>query len=321
MLMNDNDLIDELRDGMRARTDHTQVPHGFADHARQTARRRSARRAAAAGTPLLAAAGVATLLATSAGSGGGSASSSLRGAQAPNLTVGGGHAQDTAYIVKRVTANVAADSQNGSVIHSVDYRTGEASSDGSLVNLGRKVYDEFKYAASDGTEYSRDTYYNKDGSVQLTGFDTYVPGAKGQGTDTETVINPASREYSQTQYPGTSDPDRGPTPDLFSTPSQVQRALQSGQVTHQDTATVDGAQAITLSVAVPAAPDQTAKIDLLLYVDAQSYQPLRTVQQVNGSNHVLSVEDWMPATPDNIAPAKNDSIPAGYTKAAPNKVY
>jgi hypothetical protein len=43
VLINDNDLIDELRDGMRAHTDRTEVPQGFVDHARRTARRRSAR--------------------------------------------------------------------------------------------------------------------------------------------------------------------------------------------------------------------------------------------------------------------------------------
>ena len=311
--MNDNELIDELREGMHARTDHTEVPNGFADHARRTARRRSARRAAAAGTPLLAAAGVATVLATSAGSGG----SSPRAAQAPSVTAGGGQAHDTAYIVKRVKANLAADSQNGTVIHSVDYRTGQVSSAGSLVNLGRKVYDEYRYAAPDGTEYSQDTYYNQDGSVQLTGFDTYVPGANGQGTDTETVINPANHEYSQSQYPGTHDPDGGATPNLYSSPTEVQQALQNDQVTQQGTATIDGTQAIALLVNVPSDPPQTT----ILYVDAQTYQPLRTVQQVSGSNHVLSVEDWVPATPDNIAMAKNDSIPAGYTQAAPNNVY
>jgi hypothetical protein len=28
----------------------------------------------------------------------------------------------------------------------------------------------------------------------------------------------------------------------------------------------------------------------------------------------LLVDDWMPATPDNIAQAEDDSMPAGYTK-------
>lgn len=311
--MNDNDLIDELREGMRVRTDHAEVPDDFADRARRTARLRSARRAAAAGTPLLAAAGVATVLATSAGSGG----SSLPGTQAPTVTVGGGQVYNTAYIVKRVQANLAADAQSGTVIQSNDYSTGQVNSDGSLVNLGRQVHRAYEYVAPDGTEYSRETYYNQDGSVEIIGFDKYVPAANGEGTDTSTTINPAKREYSQARYGKTPDPDGGMTPSLHSSPSQVQQALQSGQVTQDGIATVDGTQVIVLSVTVRSKPAQST----VLYVDAQTYQPLRAVWQVDGSGHVLFVQDWVPVTRDSIAKAKADSIPSGYTKADPAEVY
>jgi hypothetical protein len=311
--MNDNDLIDELRDGMRARTAAAEVPEGFVDHARRTARRRSARRAAAVGTPLLAAAGVATVLATGASSHG----SSAHGAQAPNLPADGGQIHDTAYIVGRVQANIVAASQNGTVVQSDDYRTGQVSSDGSLANLGWKMDDGYEYAAPDGTEYSSETQYWQDGTVQLATFDSYVPAAGGDGTDSETVINPASHEFSQRQYQGTPDPDGGAGPDLFSTPSQVQQALQSGHVAQLGSATINGTHAIALSVAVPSNPPQTT----ILYVDAQSYRPLRLVRQVNGGGHVLLVQNWVPATPANIGMAKNQAIPSGYRRATPAEVY
>ncbi len=298
---------------MRARTDYTEIPDGFVDTARRMARRRSARRAATAGTPLLAVAGIATVVATGVGSG----RSSAHQAAPPNVSVSTGRSQDITYVVKRVKAHLAADMQDGTVIQTDDYRTGQLSSDGSLINLGRKVYDEYEYTAQDGTEYSTETYYKPDGSVEITGPDTYVPGANGTGTETEITINPAKHEYSRQQYPGTPDPDGSATPSIFSTPSQVQQALQSGQVTETGTATIDGTSAIALTFTLQSVPPATA----VLYVDAQSFQPLRMAWQVEGAGHVLSVENWMAATAANIALAKDDSIPTGYTEAAPAEVY
>lgn len=311
--MNDHDLIEELRQGLHAHADHTEVPEGFADDARRTARRRSARRAATAGTPLLAAAGIATVVATGVGSG----RSSSGQAGAPNVNVSAGKAQDTTYLVKRVRANLAAETQDGAVIQTDNYRTGQLSSDGSLINLGRKVYDGYEYTASDGTEYSTETYYNPDGSVEISGFDTYVPGAGGTGTDTETTLSPAKQEYSRRQYPGTPDPNGSTTPSMFSTPSQVQQAIQSNQVTQAGTATIDGTPALALTFSFQSVPVSSA----VLYVDAQTDQPLRMAWQVPGGDHVLFVENWMQATSTNIALAQDDSIPAGYTEAAPATVY
>lgn len=56
-----------------------------------------------------------------------------------------------------------------------------------------------------------------------------------------------------------------------------------------------------------------------MFVDAQTYLPLRVTLSVVGSQggrYVpgLYVTDWMPATSDNIAQAEDESIPAGYTK-------
>jgi hypothetical protein len=58
--------------------------------------------------------------------------------------------------------------------------------------------------------------------------------------------------------------------------------------------------------------------DLTLYVDAQTYQPLRTVSVLDGHPGLL-VADWMPATSDTIAQATANPILAGYTKV--DKAY
>lgn len=317
--MNDNDLIDELREGMRARSNDAEVPNGFAESARRTARRRSARRAAAAGTPLLAAAGVATVLATGAGSG----SSSPRGTQAPNVIVGGAHAHDTAYIIKRVKAKVADDSRGGLVVHSYSYVSGEASSDGSLVNLGQKTLDGYGYTAPDGSVSYRNDFWNENssGSPDVITINDLRPDATGKFDDSRTIIYPGNQTYSQDKFSGISNPNATSTLNLFSSPSAVQQALQHGQVTQDGTAVVNGRPAIALSVKVPsgssivysASGAHTVSTDLTLYVDAHTYQPLRTALSF-GSAPGLIVSDWVPATPGNIAQATNASIPTGYTK-------
>lgn len=61
-------------------------------------------------------------------------------------------------------------------------------------------------------------------------------------------------------------------------------------------------------------PRRQPDLHRTLYVDALTYQPLRTVTVADG-NPSPYVADWMPATPGNIAKAKEDEpIPVGYTK-------
>jgi hypothetical protein len=303
----DNDLIDRLQSGIAERQSDISAPDGIGDDARRAARKRTATRAAGAGVTVLAAAGVATVLAISSGSGSTAASGPSAG--------GPVKIEDTAYIVKRVKAKVA-DSQGGTVIHDYTYASGDQSSDGSLVNLGSKIADEYDYAAQDGTTYMRTAWNNVDGSPYLTGSNVLVPdgNGNGKGNDTRTIINPVGHTYSQTQFSGVSDPEAGlPTPNLYSSSSEVQQALQSGQVTQKGTAMVNGTQAIALSIKVPSVPG-TVSSHLTLYVDAQTYQPLRTVTVLDGHPDLL-VADWMPATPDNIAKAKGDSIPPGTRRS------
>lgn len=88
-------------------------------------------------------------------------------------------------------------------------------------------------------------------------------------------------------------------------------------VTQNGVATVNGTQAIVLSVkvpsggsTVPSAPRaHIVSSNLILYGDARTYQPLRRVLRFGGAPG-LFVADWVPATPENIAQATNNSIPA-----------
>jgi hypothetical protein len=52
-----------------------------------------------------------------------------------------------------------------------------------------------------------------------------------------------------------------------------------------------------------------------MYVDAQTYQPLETVNQLDGFPDI-AVGQWLPATPDNIAQAQAVPSTAGLTKVA-----
>jgi hypothetical protein len=222
---------------------------------------------------------------------------------------------DTACIVKHVKAEIADASHSSSlVLHTYGYFSAHQSPDGSLVRSGPKSGEGYQYIASDGTRYQRNWSYNKDGSpTGIIGHGVTGPVVNGRQDVALTIINHASRTYSreQTEYSvtGGANAPGSPTLGLASSPSEVRQALQSGQVTQKGTTTVNGTPAIALSIAVPDAQS----IHLTLHVDARTYQPLRTVTVVNGNPRPY-VADWVPATPGNIAKAKGDSIPAGYTK-------
>jgi hypothetical protein len=315
----DNDLIDLLQSGIAERQSGVSAPDGIGEQARRAARKRTATRVVGAGVPVLAAAGVATVLAVSSGSGPTAATGvSVGGSNGSALSAPTGpvKVEDTAYIVKRVKAKIA-DSQTGTVIHAYSYAKGDVSSDGSLVNLGPNIDDEYDYSAPDGTTYMRSAWNNVDGSPYLTGSNVLVPDSVGDGksTDTRILVNPATHTYTVSHFSGVSNPEAGlTTPNLYSSASQVQQALQNGQVTQKGTAMVNGTPAIALAITLPGSANE----DLTLYVDAQTYQPLRSVITLDGDPDLL-VADWMPVTPGNIAQAKDDSIPAGYTKV--DKLY
>jgi len=219
------------------------------------------------------------------------------------------HARDTAYIVKRVKANIADGSQNGLVIDSYSYAGSHLTSDGSVVDLGPKSGDAYYYTAPDGTVYMGDG-----------GADTAVLGpiVNGNRSVTETTINNANHTYSQTQkteaYGSAAANARAlPVVNLSSSSSEVLRALQSGQVTQLGMTTINGTQAIALSIKNLRVPGT-----FIVDVGAQTYEPLREVSTITGNSAPPYISDWLAATPDNIAKAKGESIPAGYTKVPSN---
>ena len=313
----DHDLIDRLQSAIAEHQSGISAPEGIGDAARRAARRRTAKRAVGAGVPVLAAASVATVVAISSGSG----STAASGPSAGPVKV-----QDTAYIIKRVKARVADDIQGGMVIHSYSYASGD-DADGSLLNLGQKNEDGYEYTAPGGSVFSRAVSYAMQNGSPVNGLDSIAindlsPEGNGKYDDSRTLIDPGSQTYSQDQFSGLSNPDATPLPNLRSSAVEVQQALQSGQMTQTGTAVVNGTPAIALSVNVPSGSSEimesasgthTVSADLILYVDAHTYQPLRTVLSFGGVPGLL-VCDWVPATPGNIAQATDGSIPAGYTK-------
>ena len=324
----DDDLIGRLQSAIAERQSSISAPEGIGDDARRAARKRSATRAVGAGVPVLAAAGVATVLAIGPRSGSpASGGPSGRGfaLSAPTARV---KAEDTAYIIKRVKAKVAEDSQGGMVVHHYTYVSGEARSDGSLVDLGQKTLDGYGYVAPDGSVSYRNDFWdenNSNGGPDVITINDLRPDGTGKYDDSRTIIYTGNQTYSQDQFSGLSNPNGSSTLNLFSTPSSVQQALQRGLVTQDGTAVVNGAPAITLSVEVPsgssivysASGSQTVSTDLTLYVDAHTYQPLRTALTFGGAPGLI-VSDWVPATSENIARATNASIPTGYKRIDDN---
>jgi hypothetical protein len=293
--MNDNDLIDQLRDSMRAHTDRTEVPQGLVDQARRTARRRSARRAAAAGTPLFAAAGVAAVLATS----GGSAGPSSHGAQAPTVTVGSGQMHDTAYIVRRVRAHLAT--VQSDVVETVE--TGGNGNPGTDVTATSWRYTD----PQSGVEYSSSAMVSPSGTNIYEQFMVGTPidnGARWQSTN----LDPVQHLYAVSSSVG----PKGPT--VADDIQQIKKELDSGQATPDGTATVDGQPTIKLRM-----PAQQGGWTSTLYVNSRTYAPVQSFgespanAQDPSAGTDTTTEKWLPATAANIANAQLAQIPADYT--------
>jgi hypothetical protein len=217
-----------------------------------------------------------------------------------------------ASIVTHAKAETA-DAGRSIVRHSYGYARGHVNPDGSFVHPGPKTGEEYLYIAPDATRYTRSWQCNKDGSpTEIIGHSVMGPVLDGAQTKTVTIINHADHTYTRqrTEHSVTADaaaPRRSGL-DLESSPPDVQQALQSGQATRKGTTTLQGTPALAISITVPAAPN----LHRTLYVDAQTYQPLRTVTLADG-NPQPYVADRMPATPANIAKANDHSIPPGYT--------
>lgn len=211
------------------------------------------------------------------------------------------------------------DSQSSLVRHTYGYFTSHQNPDGALVHSGPKSGEGYQYVAPDGICYQRNWTYNYDGSpTGIVGYGVSGLAVNGKQVSTLTIINHANRTYGQqrAEYHVTAGANvpEPPAPGLESRPSEVQEALQSGQATWKGMTTVNGTPTIALSITAQPRMPNAQSVHLTLYADARTYQPLRTVTVVDGNPSGPYIADWMPATPDNIAKAKGDSIPADYTK-------
>lgn len=309
----DTALIDQLQAGIAERQSRISAPHGIADNARRAARKRAATRTVAAGVPVFAAAGVATVLATSPGVRSTTAGDASPGGSALSAPISPAKTENTAYIIKRVKAKLAADSHRNTVVHTQLYASGKVTSNGSLLVHGPKKAEGWVYLPPDGAFYQRNVGINADGSpTGIIGTVALGPVAKGKSQATFTVVDTTNHTYSQMQADYSVDPNAPTTVGLQSSPAEVQRELQSGQVTQEGTTTVNGTKAIALSIAAQSGP-----VDYILYVDAQTYQPLRTATVgTSAQNSTAYIADWIAATPATIAKSKGAPIPAGYTKVA-----
>jgi hypothetical protein len=296
--MNDNDLIDELRDSMQAHTDRAEVPPGFADEARRTARRRSARRAAAAGTPLIAAAGVAAVLAT----GGGSAGPSSPETPAPTVAVGGGQIQDTACIVRRVSARLAT--VESDVVKTVE--TGGNGNPGTNVTVTSWAYTD----PQSGVEYTSSDMASPSGTSIYVQFMVGTPAGNGARW-VYTNLDPVQHLYAVSSGAGSTRPT------LADDIQRIKKQLNSGRAAVDGGATVDGQPTIKLTM-----PAQEGGWTSTLYVNPQTYAPVRSFGEapVNpqdpSADTDTTTEEWLPATSENIANARLGQIPANYTQVS-----
>jgi hypothetical protein len=295
--MNDTELIDELCEGMRERTDHTEVPRGFADQARRAARRRSARRAAAAGTPLLAAAGIATVLATTSGS----QNSSPPAGQSAHITEGGGQMYETAYIVRRVRSHLDAAAQSD-VVETVE--AGGNGLPGSYVTATSWWYTD----PESGVQYTSSAMVSRSGTNIYDQFMVGTPinnGVRWQYTN----LDPVQHLYAVSGNVGPKDAGG-------SNVEQIKQELDSGQATREGTATFDGQSTIKLEFREPTGSTST------LYVNSRTYQPVESigVEVTNAQDPSVgtdtTAEKWLPATAANIANAQLAQIPAGFTQVS-----
>jgi hypothetical protein len=300
--MNDRDLIDDLRESMRAHADthHIEVPSGFVDHARRTARRRSARRAAVATPPLLAAAGVATVLATTAGS-----QRSSLGGKAPSIAGGGAQLRDTAYIIRRVRAGLADLGQND-VVETVE--TGGNGNPGTDVTATGWWYTD----AQSGVAYSSSTMATPSGTDIYEQFVVGTPTGTGMRYQ-YTNLDPVQQLYAVSGSVGPKDPDAD---NINADVRQIEKELDSGQATANGTATIDGQT--TIRLIFPVAQGSTST----LYVNSQTYQPVQGLSaspadaQNPSAGTDTTTENWLAATAANIANAQLAQIPADYTQVS-----
>jgi hypothetical protein len=307
-MLNDTDLLEELHAGMTERADTIDAPSGLVAGARRIARRRTATRAATAGVPVLAAAGVATVLAVSGGSGHRAALLPAgSGAQASTPQAPLDHAQDTAYIVRQVSAKLDQAGQTEVVEEVSAGGNGNPGSDSTSPS--------WSY-----TDPQTGNYYSSSRLISSGGtdiYDQYIVGTPdgNQMRYQSTNLDPVQREYAVQTSVGPVASDN-PAADA----QQIKSELANARAIQDGTATIDGQPTIKLTL------PKTAGYTDTLYVNAQTFEPVESTGEMvinpndgaDGTNTVT--EKWLPGTTANVANAKLAQLPPGFTEVSQSQL-
>ena len=234
----------------------------------------------------VAAVGAAVMVATGVigGSGGMSGAGGRPSAPAHQLAQG----QNVAFVVSRVRAQLATSTDDV-----IEYRP---------TSEGASSYDTWGYAdPQTGAHYLSSVGMRADGTIYYTETQDGVPN-RGGLKFANVYTDPINQTYAVYNY-RMSTVQPLPFADVV---RQLRSQLQSGQATREGTATVNGRQALKISILAPNGnPDATST----LYVNPQSYTPIQLEQ-----GDIPVIIRWLPATPENIAKAEPVQIPTGYTQ-------
>jgi hypothetical protein len=321
-MMNDSELFHELHEGIRERADRIDFPHESVAKAQRAGRRRTAGRAVITSVPVLAVAGAATVLALGGGGTSHLAAPGLRGSALPASVGLTAHAQDTAYVVRRVRIHLAdlAVAGAGQVLEQTT-TMGNGTTEYPASNNTDWMYID----PQSGAAYQRSVDTSADGTYSQTNALVTTPTDGSLRTEV-TSLDPSSSTYftsdsavSQLVNSSTSGTQLG----IKSTEQQIEQALTDGQVTQEGTATVDGQSTIELSVppAAQSTSAQPADTTITLYVNSQTDQPVREVDvspnnaEDSSAGNATTTLDWLPTTSANIALTKVQ-IPANYTRVS-----
>jgi hypothetical protein len=304
-LDDNDDLIDALSAGIAERMADIHAPEDMASEAREIARRRTTTRALGVGLPALAVVGAVGALVVTSGSSRTAATGAVQGV-GPHAPALPSTAQDVAYVVRRVRARLAvAASSRGVVLSTLNKTSYPVYRSVTYFNPRTQIFYQTDTAH---TRRGRELYANVDADIPV-GNHMHFRGLTINYSDHtwaqgESV---ASGPFQQHPAPAT----RPLPPDALSPPSAIEKALSSHLATQVGTTKIDGIPVLVLT-------GRAGQDHITLYVDAQTYQPLRETDDARGKFHLDTVTNVLPATAANIARAKTaPKIPPGYTRRSP----
>ena len=228
-------------------------------------------------------------------------------------------AHNTAYIVRRVRANLADLTVAG------EGRVLERSSTRGASSAGDPVIDNVDWAYIDPrTKVAYQRSVDRSATGSTLSINKLVTTPVGNVLHTQvTFLDPHRHAYTivtNASPSGTVTAARSETElGIKSTAHQIDQALRSNRVAQHGTATIDRQTTIKLSVPPPASLVKSrlsAQTMITLYVNARSYQPVQEVDVVppeHNSSGGTSISRWLPATRKTIKLAKV-RIPADYRR-------